>query len=61
MNSEKFEFLCQGDSRILKIYANRGKSYRVEADFMVAMTPIFDLNIKARGVGKKPWMMEIYY
>lgn len=52
MNSEKFELLCQGDSRILKIYANRGEVYIVEAGSMVAMTPSFDLNVKAGGIGK---------
>lgn len=52
MSNEKFELLCQGDSRILKINANRGEAYIVEAGSMVAMTPSFDLNVKAGGLGK---------
>ena len=49
---EKFELLCQGDSRLLKINANRGESYKVEAGSMVAMTTTFELKIKAGGIGK---------
>ncbi|MEG2193636.1 MAG: TIGR00266 family protein [Terrisporobacter sp.] len=51
-NTEKFELLCQGDSRILKINANRGEAFTVEAGSMVAMTPTFDLKVKAGGLGK---------
>ncbi|SCH05500.1 MULTISPECIES: TIGR00266 family protein [unclassified Romboutsia] len=51
-NTDKFELLCQGDSRILKINANRGDIFRVEAGSMVAMTPTFDLKVKAGGIGK---------
>lgn len=29
MSNEKFELLCQGDSRILKIHATRGEAYIV--------------------------------
>lgn len=49
---EKFELLCQGDSRILKINATKGERFRVEAGSMVAMTPTFDLKVKAGSVGK---------
>lgn len=52
MDRNNFELLCQGDSRILKINAQRGEKYVVEAGSMVAMTPVFDLNIKAGGFGK---------
>lgn len=49
---EKFELLCQGDSRILKINATQGETFRVEAGSMVAMTPTFELKVKAGSVGK---------
>ncbi|RDY27263.1 TIGR00266 family protein [Romboutsia weinsteinii] len=49
---EKFELLCQGDSRILKINASKGELYRVEAGSMVAMSPTFDLQVKAGSLGK---------
>ena len=51
-NTQKFELLCQGDSRVLKINANRGENFIVEAGSMVAMTPTFDLKVKAQGLGK---------
>lgn len=50
--SNKFELLCQGDSRVLKINAEKGEIYRVEAGSMIAMTPTFDLKVKAGSIGK---------
>lgn len=52
MQNDKFELLCQGDSRVLKINANKGEAFIVEAGSMIAMTPTFDLNVKAGGIGK---------
>lgn len=51
-STEKYELLCQGDSRLLKINANSGDVYRVEAGAMVAMTPTFELKVKAGSIGK---------
>lgn len=51
-NKDKFELLCQGDSRILKINAMKGEIFRVESGSMVAMTPTFELKVKAGSVGK---------
>lgn len=51
-SSEKYELLCQGDSRLLKINATQGDVYRVEAGAMVGMTPTFELKVKAGSVGK---------
>lgn len=50
--SDKFELLCQGDSRLLKINAERGESFFIETGTMVAMTPTWDLSIKTGGLGK---------
>ena len=52
LNEEKFELLCQGDSRLLKINAIRGELFRVEAGSMVAMTPTFEHKVKAGSIGK---------
>lgn len=49
---EKFELLYEGDSRLLKINAIRGETFRVEAGSMIAMTPTFELKMKTGGVGK---------
>lgn len=51
-SKEKFELLCQGDSRLLKINATKGEIYRVESGAMVGMTPTFELKLKAGGIGK---------
>jgi uncharacterized protein (TIGR00266 family) len=51
-STEKYELLCQGDSRLLKINATQGDVYRVEAGSMVGMTPTFELKVKAGSIGK---------
>lgn len=50
--SNKFELLCQGDSRLLKINGERGESFFIEAGSMAAMSPTWHLNIKTGGLGK---------
>lgn len=50
--SDKFELLCQGDSRLLKINAERGESFFIETGTMAAMTPTWDLSVKTGGLGK---------
>ena len=51
-SNEKFDLICQGDSRMLKSNASSGEKYRVEAGAMVAMTPTFNIKIKSGGIGK---------
>lgn len=50
--SDKFELLCQGDSRILKINGEPGESYFIETGTMAAMTPTWNLSVKTGGIGK---------
>lgn len=50
--SNKFELLCQGDSRLLKINGEAGESFFIEPGTMAAMTPTWKLNIRTGGVGK---------
>lgn len=52
MENKKFELLCQGDSRILKINAQAGDNFTIEAGSMLSMTPTFNMNIVANSFGK---------
>ena len=49
---KKFELLCQGDSRLLKINGEPGESYFIETGSMVCMTPTWDLAVKTGGLTK---------
>lgn len=50
--SDKFELLCQGDSRLLKINGEKGDSFFIETGAMAAMTPTWNLNVKTGGLSK---------
>lgn len=50
--SDKFELLCQGDSRLLKINGEKGDSFFVETGAMAAMTPTWNLNVRTGGLSK---------
>lgn len=52
MSDKKFELLCQGDSRMLKINGEPGESYFIETGTMVGMSPTWKLNVRTRGLGK---------
>lgn len=49
---KKFELLCQGDSRLLRINGEAGESFFIEPGTMAGMTPTWKLNIKTGGVSK---------
>ena len=48
----KFDLICQGDSRLLRINGQSGESYFIEPGTMAGMTPTWKLNIKTGGASK---------
>lgn len=48
----KYELLCQGDSRMLKIIAEKGDKIKLETGAMVGMTNSFQMATKIGSVGK---------
>lgn len=50
--SEKFELLYGNTNKVLKINAEVGETYIVEAGAMVSMSDVFEMTAKTGGIGK---------